>query len=216
MIRHHPSPDVLKQYARGSLEGGMALVVACHVDGCEPCRREVAVWESLGGAFLQGAAPVALAENALARALARIDETTPVPEAKRKTPGFMERFSVPEPLRQQDIGFRRWVSPGIWFAPVHLRPASKAPTYLVYARQNTTLPQHTHRGAEFTSVLYGSFQDGNGTFGVGDFARTDESVFHAPAVTAQSECLCLIGAEAPMHLLGTAARIIQTLAGGLY
>ena len=40
MIRHHPAPDILIQYAAGSLHAGAALVVACHLEGCAVCRGE--------------------------------------------------------------------------------------------------------------------------------------------------------------------------------
>ncbi|MDE1938253.1 MAG: ChrR family anti-sigma-E factor [Alphaproteobacteria bacterium] len=215
MIRYHPSLEILEAYARGALNAGSALVVACHVHGCAVCRSEAAILEDAGGAFLQDTTPAAVSGDALERIFTRIDDVPP-PSARVKAPGFLERFSVPAPLRRQRVGFRRWVTPNIWFAPVHVRPKPEALTYLVYAGKNTTLARHTHRGQEFTSVLYGRFSDESGAFGPGDFAQTDESVEHAPAVMSDSECLCLISADAPMQLLGLPARIIQTMTGSLY
>ena len=52
MIRHHPSPEVLSDYARGALPDGLKLVVSCHLHSCDVCRREVAVWENAGGVLL--------------------------------------------------------------------------------------------------------------------------------------------------------------------
>lgn len=215
MIRHHPSAEVLEAYARGALNAGAALVVICHVHGCTVCRSEAAVWEDAGGAFLREVAPAPVSDDALERVFARIDDAPP-PAARVDTPRFLERFSVPAPLRRQSVGFRRWVTPNIWFAPVYVRPKPEALTYLVYAGKNTTLARHTHCGQEFTSVLYGRFGDDSGSFGPGDFAQTDENIVHAPAVTSDSECLCLISADAPMQLLNLPARIIQTLTGRLY
>ncbi len=215
MIHHHPSPTVLSNYARGALPAGMMLIVACHLHACDACRREAAVWESIGGALLLAATPVPLADVALARALARI-EGDARPEPARKRPEFLDRFSLPPPLQDQDIGSRLWLTPSIWFAPVRFAQASQNRTYLVHAKKDTVLPEHTHRGREFTSVLYGSFRDGSGTFGQGDFEEADDSLRHAPSVTAESECLCVISADAPMHLQGRLARMIQTLTGNLY
>jgi len=217
MIHHHPSPEILSNYARGGLPAGMSLVVSCHVHGCEACRREVAVWESAGGLMLLGSEPVPLAEGALTRALERIDGRT-VGESKApgKLPGFLERFAVPAPLAGQHIGSRLWLTPSIWIAPIKSNLKSPSRTYLVYAERNTALPEHTHRGREFTSVLYGSFRDGSGVFGKGDFEEADDDISHAPAVTAESECLCVISADAPMSLHGRVARMIQALAGNRY
>ncbi len=217
MTRHHPSPKVLSKYARGSLPAGMTLVVSCHVHGCDTCRQEVAVWESTGGALLLEATPAALADGALARAFARIDgNVAPATRAARKLPDFLERFSVPAPLHDQDVGSRMWLTPHIWFAPIRTSPKTRSRTYLVYADKSTALPGHTHRGREYTAVLHGSFRDGTGAFEQGDFEEADDSLSHAPAVTAESECLCVISADAPMHLHGRIARMIQSLTGNLY
>jgi putative transcriptional regulator len=207
----------LSDYARGSLPAGMNLVVSCHVHGCEPCRREVAVWESAGALLLLGSEPVALTDGALARALARIDgDIDGSSNAVRKLPGFLDRFSIPAPLLDRNIGSRLRLTPSIWIAPIHIGPESSSPTYLVFAPRNTTLPEHTHRGREFTSVLYGCFRDGSGVFGEGDFEEADEDVSHAPAVTAESDCLCVISADAPMSPHGRVARLVQALAGNRY
>jgi putative transcriptional regulator len=199
------------------LHAGAALAVACHIQECETCRREAAVWESAGGHFLLDTPPAALADDALDRVLERIDGgAEPRPEPASKLPRFLERFAVPAPLHGQRIGFRRWVTPDIWFAPVHMHPKAEALTYLVYAKQGTTLARHTHKGREFTSVLHGSFCDDSGTFARGDFAEAGEETVHAPTIVSETECLCLIGADSPMRLFGLPARMIQTLAGNLY
>ena len=218
MIQHHPSGEVLSDWARAALHPGAMLAVGCHVHLCAICRQEATLWESVGGALLDSANPAPLSEGALARALARIDEgDRRLRHAKeRRAPAFLERFNVPAPLLQNRIGMRRWVTPRIWFAPVVIAPTSTARTYLVYGSANTTLPVHTHVGREFTTVLHGSFCDSTGTFGTGDFAETDDTITHAPAVTQDNACLCLISADAPMRLAGRPARFVQALAGRLY
>jgi putative transcriptional regulator len=210
MIRHHPSAEILADYARGALAGGPALVVACHVSGCTVCRSEAGLWESAGGAMLEVADPVALNEGALAKALARL-HVEDVPAMPRR-PGFMHRYGVPVPLGRHRIGTRRWVTPNIWFAPVD----SLDLTYLVFARRNTKLSRHTHGGHEFTHVLDGAFADSTGRFDIGDFAQTDETVEHAPKATAEGACLCLISSEMPMCLKHTPARLLQSLFGMQY
>jgi len=217
MIRHHPAPEILADYARGTLHAGAALVVACHIHDCETCRREAAIWESAGGCFLLDMTTTAMPDDALDRVLERIDDGADYkPKAESNLPHFLERFAVPAPLHRQRIGFRRWVTPNIWFAPVLACPKREALTYLVYARQGTTLARHGHKGQEFTEVLFGNFQDNSGTFARGDFAEANEETVHAPAVTSDTECLCLICADSPMQLFGLPARVIQALAGNLY
>lgn len=216
MISHHPSPDLLADSARGVLDPGAALVVAAHVHACSVCRAETELWESVGGALLQEEVPVPLSPDALQRALARLNGNEAEPARKRALPRYLEAFSLPAPLQAQKIGGRFWVTPNIWFAPVGMQSASDTRTYLVYAKPGTKLSLHTHAGQEFTSVLYGAFRDESGVYGKGDFAETDGSVLHSPTVTEESDCLCLISADAPMRLSNPIARAIQTLTGSFY
>lgn len=215
MIRHHPAPDILAQYAAGKLHAGAALVLSCHLEGCAVCRAEAALWENVGGAFLEDVELAALARGALERMMARLDEAVPAP-ARREVPDYLRAFPIPEALKTAAIGRRRRVTPAIWFAPIAVAGGEDARTYLVYAARNTALAEHTHRGREFTHVITGAFSDPSGRYDAGDFALTDETVTHNPTVTAEAECLCLISADAPMRLSGLAARLLQTMTGTLY
>lgn len=214
MIRHHPSPELLTDYARGALHRGVALVMACHLDCCMACRREVLLWESVGGAMLEDIAPEPLAHESLQTAMANLDK--PLKAAARKFPRHLEHYAVPRPLRHARIGLRRWVTPAIWFAPVPSGRDEKSRTYLVYSARGITMPAHTHSGHEFTQVLHGQFTDPLGTFAQGDFAQTDETVGHAPAISCSSGCLCLISSDAPMQMIGRSARVAQWLLGTMY
>jgi len=218
VINHHPGEDILQEYAIGKMNAGAALVTACHLEVCAACRREVALLDSLGGTLLDQTAPAALSEGALATALARIGSEAPSKSADKeaKLPGFLERFALPRSLKGQPIGSRRWVAPGIWFAPLDMEPASRSLTYLVYAGRNTTLPRHTHEAREFTAILTGCYGDDLGTFAAGDFSEAHSDQWHAPSVTRDDACLCLINSDGPMELQGFAARMIQSAIGGLY
>ena len=216
MIQHHPEPYLLAAYAGGSLPRGAALIVACHLEACVLCRQEAGLWNCAGGALLEDVAPAPMSAGALAQMLARLDEDEPQRPAP---PSFLSRFGIPEALAAQKIGRRRFVTPSIWFAPVEAPGEVKrgaARTYLVYAKADTVLAEHSHRGREFTHVISGAFSDGTGTYRAGDFALTDDTVHHAPGVTQDGECLCLISAEAPMRLKSFPARLVQAVTGSQY
>jgi putative transcriptional regulator len=215
MIHHHPAPEILAEYAAGTLHAGAALVVACHLESCTVCRGETDLWENVGGAFLEDVAPTALSRDALERMMARLDENAPV-QRKPAMPDYLRRFILPKALPVEKIGKRRRITPSIWFAPIAMTGDGAMRTYLVYAARNTALAEHTHRGREFTHVITGAFADPSGRYGEGDFALTDEAVTHNPTVTMDAECLCLISADAPMRLSGLAARVLQTVTGTLY
>ncbi len=217
MIIHHPATEVLSDYARGALNAGAALVVATHVQACTVCREEVGFLECIGGIVLQDEASVALSDGAFRNVLNRIAQRAVNGKGvERQAPSYLDRFAISQQLRSRKIGRRLWVTPNIWFAPVGEGAPNEARTYLLYARPNTRLSQHTHAGREFTIVLHGAFRDGGGLFGPGDFAETDDAILHSPTVTDESDCLCLISADAPMRLTNPIARVIQTLTGSFY
>jgi putative transcriptional regulator len=211
-VHHHPGPEILAEYAAGQLHSGAMLVIGCHLEGCVICCQEAGLWESVGGALLEDSEPVEMSEGALARMMARLDES----QAQLPClPSFVARFDIPKSLAALKIGRRRFVSPAIWFAPVQAGDGSTR-TYLVYAKAGTMLAEHSHRGREFTQVLTGAFSDDTGRYGLGDFALTDDALSHAPTVTGDGECLCLISAEAPMKLKSLPARILQAMTGSQY
>jgi putative transcriptional regulator len=212
MIQHHPDPEILAEYAAGHLHPGAVLVIACHLEGCVICCQEAGLWDSVGGALLEDSAPVEMSEGALARMMARLEEKETVSPT---LPSFLDRFAIPKALAVQKIGRRRFVTPGIWFAPVEA-DEGETRTYLVYAKAGAVLAEHSHRGREFTQVLAGAFSDPTGLYDAGDFALTDDALSHAPTVTGDGECLCLISAEAPMRLKSLPARILQALTGSHY
>jgi putative transcriptional regulator len=185
--------------------------VRCHLERCALCRQETSLWECAGGAMLEDAPATELADGALARMLARLDEAPP---ARPALPDFLSRFDVPNALAAQKIGRRRFITPSIWFAPLAVA-GGEARLYLVFAKAGTVLAEHSHRGRELTTVLTGAFSDGTGTYGAGDFALGDDSLTHAPATT-DSDCLCLISAEAPMQLKSFPARLLQAVTGHQY
>jgi putative transcriptional regulator len=218
MITHHPGEDLLQEYAAGKMNAGAALVTACHLEVCAACRREVASLDTLGGVLLEQSTPAPLGEGAVAKALARIGNETPAKIASKDAmpPRFLQRFALPRRLARQTIGSRRWVAPGVWFAPIKMEPESRSLTYLVYAARNTALPRHTHEAREFTAILTGGYDDGLGNFIAGDFSDARNDQWHAPSVTHDEACLCLINSDGPMELQGFVARLIQSAVGGLY
>ncbi len=189
--KHHPPEEILIDYATGALDLHARLVVAGHVGVCPLCRRDVDVLNAVGGTLVAELPPVALADDALPRALARIERPQPAQAARLKPPGDWIR--VPEPVLAAAERHRRWAAPGVWVAPVTGRPG-RARSYLLGIAAGMKVPRHTHRGTEFVCVLKGAYVDQDQRHAPGDFALNDDSVVHQPTITGDSECVCLISA----------------------
>jgi putative transcriptional regulator len=207
-VRHHPSHDLLIDFAAGGLRLDRALVVSTHLRACQACRGEVGLAEAVGGALLATLAPTPMAPDALERALAQIERPTPEPPPRAAPPpGWIE---IPQDVVDAVRHRRRWAAPGVWVAPVSGGPRGPR-SYLLRVGAGMSVPQHTHRGSEMVCVLKGAFTDRGETYGRGDFAESDEAVEHQPRVTAGGECVCLVAVDASLVARDWVGRLFQPL-----
>ncbi len=215
-IGHHPAEDVLWDYYRGALKPGLALVVRSHLELCPHCRGDIALFDAVGGVMLDGIEGVAMADNALDLALARIERpeapAAGPARARPKKPAFLDGIALPEALQDLRIRGRTWVAPGVWLARVDVPGGDRNLTYLLRVPPGMAMPVHSHRGRETTVVLKGRFSDDSGTYEVGDFACCEDEDCHSPAVAVDGDCICLIAQDAPIVPMTWLGRVLQPFA----
>ncbi|HSD39852.1 MAG TPA: ChrR family anti-sigma-E factor [Rhodocyclaceae bacterium] len=215
-IRHHPEDDLLLALSAGSLDTGSRLVLYSHLELCAHCRERMRALDVLGGVLLAEIEPAPLAEDALARTLTRIDklDVTAVRMLKVSAPPPLpEGARWPRALAHCSATPWRWIGPGMRWSRVSVPEAPDANVFLLRIAAAKYLPQHTHRGLEFTQVLYGRFHDGRALFGPGDFDAADAEVNHQPVVQDGSECICLASLDGRLHFDGAIARFFGSLVG---
>jgi len=215
-IRYHPDDALLLDLAAGRLETGARLVLSSHLELCPQCSERARTLDALGGLLLDEVEPVALAEDALARTLARID-------AQAAQPARPVEASAPPPLPGETRWPRalahcsatpwRWIGPGMRWSRVRVPEAPEANVFLLRIAAGKYLPRHTHSGLELTQVLYGRFHDGRALFGPGDFDATDPTILHQPVVQDGSECICLASLDGPLRFESAIARLFGSLVG---
>ncbi|MFM2128607.1 MAG: hypothetical protein RL477_153, partial [Pseudomonadota bacterium] len=150
MIRHHIDPDLLVDYAAGSLPEAVSLMVATHLACCPACRKEVHGHETVGGALIEAGEEAPLGTNALAAVLDRLDVAEPAAAA----PALDEqsRKVMPGPLARyvgRNLGDLRWkrIGPRMEKAAI----ASASPQFraaLLRIAAGARIPVHTHGGRE--------------------------------------------------------------------
>ncbi len=207
---HHPTEDLLLDYATGALTGGARLVLAVHLGSCPTCARAVGEAEAVGGMLLSGLPPVALKADALALALARIER--PANFTGSLIQQREDWISVPGEVLRAARDRRRWAAPGVWVASVFNGPGA-ARGYLLGVAAGMSVPRHTHRGQELVCVLKGAYRDGETLHRRGDFACSDEAVDHRPEITTDGECVCLVAAEGPLVPRDWVGRLFQPIVG---
>lgn len=207
---HHPKVETLLEYFSGSLDEGIRLVVAAHLEMCPSCRRLLAGLQTAAGDHLDAIAPAPLGLAALERAIARLDDVTHRSSAKR----VQVENDLPvrlEALAPYELGGWRWIGPGVYRRSVTLSGHGPSRVFLLKASPGTQLPQHTHDGTELTVILKGAFRHEGGRFGAGDCDDADDSVEHRPVVEDGEECICLVAMEGNIRLRGFFGRLMQPL-----
>ncbi|MEM7023371.1 MAG: ChrR family anti-sigma-E factor [Pseudomonadota bacterium] len=210
---HHPSEELLLEYASGAVSEPVALLVATHLALCPTCRRSLAELEAVGGALLDEAPSEQVADDSLPRLMARLDK----PEAHETLatgPGPQDfgDGAVPQPLREylgttlDDLPWRR-LGP---VSEVRLLPDfAPITTRLLKIRPGTAMPSHTHGGQELTLVLKGGFVDGTGHYLRGDVAEVGSEVDHQPVADDDEICICLAVTDAPLRLTSRFGRMLN-------
>ncbi len=207
--QHHPSLEMLEEYAAGGVSEPVALALAVHLSSCSACRVAVQKLEVIGGVVLDDVVPVALdTEAALGRALSNLDDTAPA----NSTAGGGD---LPQALAQRlpdDLSNLPWrrVARGVAEYTLETKEAGYG-AKLLRIQPGAAVPFHTHRGEEYTVVLAGAFNDSDDVYDKGDFAEADPNVRHQPVATEGGVCYCLAVTDAPLKLLGPIGRLIDPL-----
>jgi putative transcriptional regulator len=208
-IKQHPTDETLAAFAAGHLDEGRSVVVAAHAEMCSRCHNWIAKLETIGGVLLSDLPGVALAEDALARALVRIDlaQRAEVTRTERAVPSDVA--ILPKAARAYPMGRWHWMGPGVHWRPIEVPADQGARVFLLKAAPGTRMPHHTHTGSELTLVLRGAFAHLGGHYGPGDLDEADDTIEHQPIVAPGEDCVCLVAMEGKLHLLGLAGRLLQ-------
>jgi putative transcriptional regulator len=207
-ITHHLSEATMMSFAAGSLPQALAGVAAAHAALCPDCRREIAAFEQVGAALLEGIAPVPMT-------LGEPPLPEPASEQKRPQPPPVSTH-VPAPLARL-MGERlsainwRWLGPGIWHSRLALTGSGSL--FLLKLAPGRRLPAHGHTGSELTLVLSGAFRDETGHYAHGDVADLDEEIGHQPVADPRSGCICAVACERPVQFRGLLPRLLRPLHG---
>jgi len=217
---HHPTDDLLLDYAAGNIGEAQSLLIATHLALCPRCRAVVANAEKLGGALMDSVPVAAMSDDALESVLSRLDEpdTAPAVETASLHAAVDVDMSIPRPLRDYLVGgspksvaWRR-IAPGIHRHTLAMDSGDgTASAYLLKLAPETVVPHHGHHGEEMTLVLEGGFTDAGEHFVRGDVEHADPAVKHQPVVDADGPCLALVVTDAPLRFTGILPRLLQPI-----
>jgi putative transcriptional regulator len=211
-MSRHPAPEeLLLDYATGALPRSLALVVALHAALDPEARRAVDRLSAVGGALIEAETETAFDRTALERVMARLDQVEVEPKAgpAARRPGFEWAPPPLLPYLRPDMGWRRVLGN---FEEIRLDvPGDAYRVSLLRLEPGNGLPEHKHRGYEYTVCLQGGYTDNTGSYSVGDFAVGPGTERHEPIADPGEPCIALIVVEKPIVLTGPWGRWLNPL-----
>ncbi len=121
------------------------------------------------------------------------------------------KFNLPPTLRRLLNRTGDWshMVGKLWQCPVSIGGGYLA--QFIYMETNGGVPEHTHKGNEFTLVINGSFEDEMESYNTGDFVLMDNSKTHTPLSKAHEGCLVFSIIDQPLSFTSGWARLINPL-----
>ncbi|MEM9054889.1 MAG: ChrR family anti-sigma-E factor [Pseudomonadota bacterium] len=212
--------EVYSAYAAGCLDPAFALMVETQAALKPEVSRAIAHAETIAGVCLENEETLALSDRALDNTLAMIDafEARPTAQAscaKSACEALDELLALPDPLRDNAIdaaGASGWQNLTSGIRRLKLDIGSKAEVELYRIEPGARVPEHSHKGNEFTLVVSGSFSDGHGSYGPGDLCVKSETDTHQPVGGDEGVCFALAVHEGGLRFTGLMG-VVQRLLG---
>ncbi len=211
---HRAPEEWMLDYAVGGLCEASTLAIEVHLALAPGSRRELRLYEEIGGAMLDSCATSAVNDDCFDKLMARLDapeEAGGTAEGSRDV-HVVADCAVPAPLQRYigtDYEALPWkrVIKGLREAVIDVDGTDRVK--LLRVDPGAAMPRHTHGGQELTVILKGGFVDGGVTYHAGDVAIADEGVDHAPTALPDEECICLAVTQAPLKLTGFFGRFFN-------
>lgn len=205
-IRHHITPEMLRDYALGLSDFASSLVIASHLSLCDDCRAELETIDILGALIcLDGGENAVVNEKFEARVLEAVKAAPSLVRPKADGP-----FPQPlvEALGGQSPKWRR-LGPGV--SQCIIAKEKNSSVRLLRIDPGQPVPQHGHQGNELTLVLQGAFSDETGEFLIGDLETADETLEHQPVASGDDDCICLASTSDPLVFKSILPRLLQPI-----
>lgn len=210
MANYHPNDELLMQFAAGQAPDALGLMVACHLESCAHCREKVKLYEQLGGDIVGELEPLPVSEGLLDSIMDQLDGQ---PVEKTMADKASNDLLIPRPLQRfvtSNFDSLEWKGMSSSIKEYVLPFSDETYTAKFYRiKAGKELPEHSHRGHEYTLVMEGSFCDKAGDYHAGDFILADTQTIHRPKAHAEQDCICFAVMDAPLKMTGFFGRMLN-------
>lgn len=239
MIKFHPSARQLSDFVEGTLSPAVSLMVSAHCDMCEKCQRLVEIETESLAAEMVSSVSAKMDNNidTSFQFGDMLSQITALPSGKQSDLGSYCEVEYQEPFKKDnsrrlqagvstiELDGRTFTLPRtlhryidktgnwsslvgkLWQAPVDL--GNQGVANFIFMGSGGSVPEHTHRGTEYTLVIDGEFSDGLGRYDTGDFIFMDGEKTHTPRAEGNEGCLVFSIVDQPLHFTSGLARLLN-------
>ncbi len=216
MTNFHPTDNQLVEFSAGNLDWALGIAVSAHIHLCPQCKKKVIEYNSIGGAALTQAKPVAIADDAFAQVMSKIKQSpAPQPEHTKTQAGICATARkeclppVVKKLLPKDKPLKwSFASPSVRAARLQTGQSDYEVCFHKIKRGGK-VAEHDHAALEITLVLEGSFSDDKGNYVAGDFLVKQPGEIHRPMAAQDQDCLCLTIVAGPVQLTGLLGKVVN-------
>ncbi|MFT6028793.1 MAG: putative transcriptional regulator [Oleiphilaceae bacterium] len=222
MANYHPSDELLMSFSAGQMPNALGIIVACHLEKCSHCRQRAALYERIGGEILMDTDDAPMPTQLLDNLLSKLELPEISATNESHAISVLDSFADSERQMIQNLPrpLRRFVGNEFNKLPWTGMTSSLKEFVLSFSDNDYTakfykisagkeLPEHTHRGNEYTLVLDGSFSDKAGEYHQGDFILADKRTIHQPKAANDCDCICFAVTDAPLKMTGLFGRMLN-------
>lgn len=210
----HPSEELLKEFAAGTLSGGINVAISAHVELCELCRHQASEFEANAAhSWLQTLEKQN--ESDFSDMVANIvnhPQLSKVGEEKsvlNEIHMLDHSVSLPKVLAKAAAGGLVWKKLGGGINQAQLDLDDETQCEFIYMKPGSQTPVHKHQGSEITLVLDGSFSDEMGQYNPSDFILRTHKDVHQPR--SDEGCLCFAVLDSPLTFTKGIARLLNPI-----
>lgn len=187
--------------AAGTLSYEKTLLIKACASMCDETRNAINLCEDLGGRLIEKECdPCDMSEGSLDSVMARLEQA-PAKQECCNHHGHCQKdafdgMDVPDVILEYINGMHRkvrWHNLRQGIRTYHLNTPSKhMQMYIVDMKPGTAIPEHNHKGKEYTLVVRGAFRDGENVYQRGSFVVQDQTDTHQPEACKTQGCVCVV------------------------
>lgn len=213
----HPTTEVLKEYAQGSLSAGWSVALSAHLELCQSCRQKYEELEAeAANSWPHDSTGQGTQEfsDLIASIIDQPQEDSADSQMPQESPiaeihMLDHSFTLPKILAKAANEGLVWKKLAGGINQAKLDIDTETQCEFIYMSPGSQTPMHKHQGSEITLVLDGSFSDASGTYEPADFIVRSGKDEHQPI--SEEGCLCFAVLDSPLTFTQGVARLFNPI-----